>query len=295
MALTFTKIVITLRLQRDIRGRYAFFNLKNGFESVFRQNINCCQTSCYGCRSGEECCHPGIFSQSLSADPLALKRYQKPSLPFVFHIPLVPDLPNKGMTVEVEVVLIGSAAEYYQHFIHCVSSVYSGFAALVKAESEDYMGNRYLIMGELGELHHDRLFLFSAEELQNNCQHISGMIEVTFVTPVILLRQGHAMREMSFSTFVRALFRRISSLAYYYGGVEMNCDFKWLVEQSCHVETIESELAWTEWKVATPGARLSGIMAELLFPEIWISFIRFYCLVSISILEKGHPLAVAGI
>ncbi|WP_459815294.1 CRISPR system precrRNA processing endoribonuclease RAMP protein Cas6 [Geotalea toluenoxydans] len=287
MALTFTKIVITLRLQRDIRGRYAFFNLKNGFESVFRQNINCCQTSCYGCRSGEECCHPGIFSQSLSADPLALKRYQKPSLPFVFHIPLVPDLPNKGMTVEVEVVLIGSAAEYYQHFIHCVSSVYSGFAALVKAESEDYMGNRYLIMGELGELHHDRLFLFSAEELQNNCQHISGMIEVTFVTPVILLRQGHAMREMSFSTFVRALFRRISSLAYYYGGVEMNCDFKWLVEQSCHVETIESELAWTEWKVATPGARLSGIMGRTAFSGDMDIFYPFLLLGQYFNIGKG--------
>lgn len=265
MALTFTKIVITLRLQRDIRGRNVLFNLKNGFENVFRQNINCSQISCDGCRSGEDCCFTKIFSQALSADPSALKRYQKPSLPFVFHIPLVPDLPNKGMTVEVAVILIGSAAEYYRHFIQCVSYVYSDIAALVKVESEDYMGNRYLITGELGEVYHDRLFLFSAEELQNNFQHNSDRIEITFVTPVLLLRQGHAMRELSFSTVIRALFRRISSLAYYYGDVEMDCDFKALAEQSCHVETVESRFAWTEWQVAKQGARPCGVTGRAVF------------------------------
>jgi hypothetical protein len=263
MALTFSKIILTLRLQKNIGSPYIFFNLHKQFEAAFRQTVNCGQPSCNGCRRDRVCPYSRVFAQSLAMDPSALKKYQKPSLPFVFHLPLLADLPNKGMSVALEIILIGPATEYHRQFIQAVALVYSDLAVPLKAECADYQGNRYLLMGGRGEEYSDRLFLFSAEELQKN--ELLDRAEVSLVTPMLLLRQGHALREFTFSTFVRALFRRVSSLAYYYGGDEMPFDFKWLAEQSCRVQTIESDLVWSEWKIGPSGGRVGGITGRIEF------------------------------
>ncbi|WP_243372336.1 CRISPR system precrRNA processing endoribonuclease RAMP protein Cas6 [Geotalea sp. SG265] len=277
MALTFAKIILTLRLQKNVRSPYIFFNLKNRFDSAFRRSIDCGRSSCSGCRNGEDCLYDRILSQSLAVDPAALKRYQKPSFPFVFHFPIIHPSSNRGTSFELEMVLIGPAAEHYRHFIEAFSAACVDFAVPVKAESVDYQGNRYLLMEHRGEMHQDHLFLFSAEEISRSRQ-VSECVLVRFITPLLLLRQGHPLHELSFSTFIRALFRRVSSLVYYYGGDEMDCDFKLLAERSCLVATLESNLAWAEWEDGPAAWRLGGIIGRVVFSGGLDSFYPFLLL-----------------
>lgn len=265
MAFTFAKIVATLRLQKNIPDRYFFFGLKNRFETAFRNSLGCQCEDCGVCRSGKDCIARNIFSQVLSADPAAIKKYQKPSLPFVFHFPVIPDAPNKGVAVEVEIILIGHVTEHHGHFIQALCNAVGGNMSLINAVSMDYGGNRYLLTDEKGVAHPDCLFLFSAKELQKNCAPVVDTVAVRVTTPLFLLRDGCPLRELSFSQFIRALFRRVSSLSYYYGGMEMDCDFRRLAEESMTITSIESSLSWTDWTATTKGGKVAGITGRAVF------------------------------
>ncbi len=91
-------------------------------------------------------------------------------------------------------------------------------------------------------------------------------ITISIETPLRILHEGKPLHELSFSVIIRALMRRISSMAYYYGGVETNLDFKWLVSSSNSVETEQKDFRWVEWGKGVSGVigtgRFGGEMAE---------------------------------
>lgn len=287
MAFTFAKIMVTLRLQKNIRDRYFFFGLKNRFEVAFRNSVGCQSGDCSGCRSDIDCIARNIFSQRLAADPAAIKKYQKPSLPFVFHFPVIPDAPNKGVAVEVEIILIGQAAEHHGRFVQALCSAVGGTMSLVTAVSSDYGGNRYLLTDERGTAHADCLFLFSTDEIQKACALAAENIAVRVVTPMFLLRDGRSLQELCFSQFIRTLLRRVSSLAYYYGGMEMACDFKRLAEESIMIRTIQSSFSWTDWTGTDKGGKVAGITGRAVFAGDIESFYPFLLLGQYFNVGKG--------
>src|SRR6266702_3192033 len=150
--LNFVQLIFTLRLEADISDRYALFAMKPYFEQSFRQAAGCGGGLTDPCTRENGCPYHLTFSQPLSADPAALKRYQKPSLPFVFQLPLRPEPPNEGDTVELGLVLTGSAVNLVTGYIAALegmlrSPAFRGrfTAALIKVESAGYGGTRTLI------------------------------------------------------------------------------------------------------------------------------------------------------
>lgn len=287
MALTFAKIAVSFQLQKNFPNRYFFFSMKSSFEAAFRTSIGCQPLNCGGCRLHTECIAGSIFSQELSSDPAAIKKYQKPSLPFAFQFPLIPDTPNKGAEVEVEIILMGATAEHYGHFVQALCTVVQGHMALLRVASVDYGGDRYLLSDGRGTAHTDCLFLFSAEELQKTGVPVTGEIAVNIMSPLFLLRDGRPLRELSFAQFITALFRRVSSLVYYYGGLEMDCDFKRLAEESLAIKTVESSLSWTDWPAITKGAKVAGITGRIVFAGELDSFQSFLLLGQYFNVGKG--------
>lgn len=289
MAFTFANIVVTLRLQKNISDQYFFFGLKNRFEMAFRNSFGCQDGDCGICRSVRNCIARNIFAQDLAADPTAVRKYQKPSLPFAFHFPVIPDAPNKGVAVEVEIILIGQAAEHHGAFVQALCSALDGTMSLVSVASVDYSGNRYQLIDEKGTAHADCLFLFSTDELQRTCVPDADTVTVRVATPLFLLRDGRPLGNLSFSQFVGALFRRVSSLAYYYGGTEMDCDFKRLAEDSVLIRTMESSLSWTAWTGTDRGGKVAGITGRAVFSGKIDSFYHFLVLGQYLNVGKGSP------
>src|SRR5512143_706113 len=117
MDLNFVQLIVTLQLEADIADRYALFAMKPHFDEAFRHAAGCRGDSTGPCSRGDDCPYHRTFSQPLSVDPAALKRYQKPSLPFVFHVPLVSEPPNEGDTVELGLVLTGSAVNLVTDYL----------------------------------------------------------------------------------------------------------------------------------------------------------------------------------
>lgn len=279
MDVNFVRLVCTLRLECDISNPFAFFGVKEGFMDAFRQAVNCRCSQCENCPRPTACAFHQTFSQTLSSDPAAVKRFQKPTYPFAFEFPLVPAPPNNGDIFECGLTLMGSAVNFISDYLTSLRLMFQHDstdsrinASLVRVDSVDYSGNRHPILDRNGIVL-DRLVCLSLAGLQKTSIVSPGDITISIVTPMRIMQEGRALRDFSFSPFVRALLRRISSMAYYYGGVEMDLDYKWLANRSSSIENISTNFQWVEWKKG-----LCGVIGNGTFRGDMVDFLPFILL-----------------
>jgi len=261
MDLLFARIVVRLRLESGITDPYAFFSLKSFFRDAFRRTV--CRSGgwCDGCTFRADCPHQSVFAQDLTADPAALKRHQKPPLPFVFQIPVVTTPSKEGQVAELGLVVVGTAMRHVREF--CLSLLrlfrddgWNRFAkaSVAQIESEGCSGSRNPLMSD-GELSPAGFATISAEDLSALNTLPPDHITLRVITPLRLLTEGHPVTEFSFSPFVRSLLRRISSLAYYYCGSVLDLDYKRLARLADSIVVKDNYFSWTEWG----KGRLTGL------------------------------------
>jgi CRISPR/Cas system endoribonuclease Cas6 (RAMP superfamily) len=278
----FLKLVFTISLGADIADPYLLFNIRADFAEIFRKIIGCDRSGCEKCARTMECPYHQIFSQAISSDPSAQKRFQKPPLPFVFDLPLLPPAPNRGCKCEIGLTLAGMATNHVVHFLEVVvfmfghqKSRWSRFAKADKIESIDYLGNRVIISQNGSRAALDRFYVLSMEGLEKSVILAADTVNLTMVTPLRIIKDGRPLRELSFSALVMSLLRRMSAIAFYYCFLDLDLDYKWLSRQSHEIGIVDNGCSWEEWDINLSGivgsATFSGNLAEfhrvLLFGE----------------------------
>lgn len=262
MDFLFAKLIVTLRTSTELFDPYTLFPLKGDFSRSFQQAVCRADGLCAYCAYSPDCPYPATFSRELASDPIALKRHQKPSVPFVFQIPVLTTPLAKGSEVEVSLVLIGSATQYvaeywgalqllFQHDFERAAFPFS----VVRMESAGCSGFRTLLAVAAGPLKSDLLTTISFDDLAEMNTLDPQRIPVRIATPLRIAREGGFLKEFSFPPFIRTLLRRISSLAYYYYGSTLEIDFKRISAQSESITLMESCFRWEEWR----KGRLCGI------------------------------------
>jgi hypothetical protein len=252
--LNFLKLVITLRLEADYADPYLLFGMRTDFAEIFREATSCSRKSCDQCPDTSACPLQQIFAQTLSPVPSAVKRFQKPPLPFVFDLPLLPPAPNRGRAVEIGITLAGLATNHVVCFLNAVR-LYFGrpasrrrlFAAVSKVDSIDYTGNRSTIAGQGSAVAPDRLVFLSMAAVQSSVLLPPDSVSLSVTTPLCLLKDGRPLRELSFSALLRSLLRRMSAISFHYGGIDLELDYRWLAERSSQIECSSGEFTWIEW------------------------------------------------
>jgi hypothetical protein len=269
MDFVFAKLIFTVRLERAVADAFALFGIRNSFMKAFREASCAGDRLCEHCQVSDSCSFLQTFSQSISKDPAAVKRHQKPSLPFVFHLPLLPASPNEGSEVEIGLVLAGSAINHVKDYLASVLRLFSPDntdwevkCRVVKVESVTCSGYRNSIMENSGKMLVDAISTVSARDLEEMATLDPNRMRLQITTPVRLIQDGNPVHDFSFSSFVRPLMRRISSLAYYYYGNGLEFDYKWLSTASTSVAVAENDFKWREWGGDRYGDRLAGIMGS---------------------------------
>jgi hypothetical protein len=261
MEFNFVKLIFSLELQDDLDDRFHFFGLRKEFAELFRKNAGCDAKPGEQCKKWLSCPYEEMFSQELSSNPYAVKRFQKPPLPFVFNPPLLPPPPNRGFKAELGLNLAGRAVNHILHFIDAVKFMFdreldgAPIARIITIETTDYFGNRMVIAGGDGGISVDRFAVLSLEGMEKSSILSPESIRLTFETPVRIIRDGYPVRELTFSTLVMALLRRMSAMSFYYCTAELNLDFKWMATTSNGIELCQSDFRWVEW-----GRNLAGIV-----------------------------------
>ncbi|MBP1752178.1 MAG: hypothetical protein H6Q57_1014 [Geobacteraceae bacterium] len=296
MEFVFARLIFTLRLDRDCPDPYSLFGIRNFFKDVFRNAVCQRQGQCETCREKDCCSYHHAFSQAISNDRLAVKRHQKPSLPFVFDLAPVPDQPNEGDEVEIGMNLAGSAITYARDYITAVCQLFrqDGPAGtvrgtVIKVESETCSGFRNSIMQNGGTASYDAISTISARDLAETRTLDQNRVRLTVTTPIRLMGDGKPVRDFAFSSFVRALMRRISSLAYYYYGGGLDYDYGWLSSISTSIVISENDFRWTRWDEDRRGEWLSGITGSGTCEGMLVDFHPFLLLGEYFHVGKGSP------
>ena len=250
MELHYVKIFFTFTLDEDLDDPYALYACRSSFDAAFRGALSCRRPDCAGCARRGSCPCPANFGQALAGDPDAVRRHQKPPLPFVFRFPELLPLPNGGASFECSLTLFGSAVHHLASFLDAVKLLLDGMqATLGKVEAECPGGAREPIAAGL----HPALPLLSALDPTGAGPLLPDRVTVRFITPLKLTHEGRLLRRFSFSELARVLMRRVSSLAYYYGGTELPLDYRWLSLASKAVRTLDTNCRLESWSGRPAG------------------------------------------
>lgn len=231
------------------------------------RNVACSRptAACGHCPEHDGCAWYVLFGQVLSADPAALRRHQKPPLPFAFSFPLLDEADSSAQTFECGLVVVGRAIAYLELLLEGFSalleddhSVETG--EIIRVDSLDYQDERRLLGNGTHFAHPENMAVLSAAGLLESRPWGCSRLTLRLHTPLRLTVEGRYSTSFEFSRFVRTLMRRISSLAYYYGGCELDSDFSDLSRQAV---AIASDDACFSYGIPPGmGKKLAGILGN---------------------------------
>ncbi|GAM10934.1 hypothetical protein OR1_03237 [Geobacter sp. OR-1] len=254
----FAKLLFKVEISDSTDG-YLLFRIKNHFPKAFVD-----ASALTGDRNAVEV----VFAQALATDPAALRRFQKPPLPFAFHIPQIPAFKNHEFNCSIVLSIVGSAINHLSTFIVAVKLAVSELSSECSIRMSVTHCFAVTNGGELAEItpEGDGLVLMSGEE---NIVAINPL-KLELMTPLRLIRQGHVIQSLSFSIFACSIMRRVSSLAYYYGGAELDFNYKWLSEISTLARVENANISFGKW----PNLGV-GILGSLEFNDVHPDLYQF--------------------
>jgi len=281
MNTAFVQLHFTLEHSWGKPAPQTLFAVRQLFPAAFRQ-ANGCLGFDLGCRESADCPCRSVFGQSLTPDPTALRRYQKPPLPFAFKIPRLPE-----SEIELSLVIVGDAINHLDLFIKAMMLLFQPPGSLqnwrvVSLEAACGDGSRIAIPVNGISTEFSSLPLLSFDELFTQGRVDCSKITIEFQAPSRLLHKGVPLRDIQFSHLAGALFRRVSSLAYYYGGEELPHDFKWLADRSREIVCTSSDLRWVNH-----GGLLQGVVGSSEYNGELAEFIPFLHLGSLLNIGKS--------
>ncbi|MGR3220097.1 MAG: CRISPR system precrRNA processing endoribonuclease RAMP protein Cas6 [Candidatus Anammoxibacter sp.] len=256
----FAKFKFTLTAQEDIiLPEYKGAVFRGGFGYAFKK-IVCVQRSnsdCQNCMLQQNCVYSYIFETPCPKDSKVLRLYKTVPHPFVIEPPsgstnVIP----KDHQTEFNLVLIGKAIEYLPYFIFTFNELgktgigknRSKFVLKeVKAETID--GKHQPVYDNENQTIQNGFPVLDAGQL-NRENDLGGdrEIELEFLTPFRVRFDGKITAGIEFHIMVRSLLRRVSSLSYFHCGVELDWDFKSLIEAAKEVRKVKSSLHWYDWE-----------------------------------------------
>ncbi len=184
------------------------------------------------------CPYPTLFENRTPQDATKLSRYPFTPNPFVLE---PEDL--SGEKLNLGVVLFGRAA---QHF--------SAVSIALKRAGENGLTEKRVklsLQGTTREQFHDAFAWTNA--LHGPAQTIESheppeCVRVRLLTPLRIKEQGHFVgaKEFRFRAFAANLLRRMSLLAHFFGGCELEADFRASLRRAEEVRLDAAGLVWRD-------------------------------------------------
>lgn len=185
------------------------------FEAALRALVcNRDDRECTGCPQNGSCPFVLLCGRMLSSDPELVRLYQRPGAPFI----LGPLQQTESGQLELSLVVLGPAIHHVALFVQAIEQSLDATGVCQVAVC-DYQ-NQQCTLTDLSSGGLADMPVLSAATLLDlatprfaSCQQI----QVTITSPLRMLHQGRELNRFEPGLFVKAVLRRISSLAAYYG------------------------------------------------------------------------------
>jgi hypothetical protein len=233
--------------------------LRGGFGHVFKRLV-CIQSKPCGdrCALGSACPYGYVFETSPPKDSEVLSTHEAVPRPFVIEPP--PDRRREipaGERLMFGLTLVGRCINYLPYFVAVFREL--GDVGLGRSRGK----YRLLAVDAVPPYGGPKRPIYRAEEdVVRTADSTVGVAEilaqastlpcdrvtVRFLTPARLKHAGrYAQDTVEFHVLVRALLRRVSSLAYFHCGGRWETDYRGWVERAQGVEAVDTHLSWMEW------------------------------------------------
>lgn len=196
-----------------------------------------------------------LFQPALSEDPVAQRKFQKPSPAFVVTLPIEEKtFFDVGDHLGLEVLFIGTGITLIREFMR--SLIHLGHLGLIVGEgcfevtevlSQASDGSYNLAwrqnqpISALTSSVHPLSWLFQD-------QQIVTPLTVKFMTPTRLLANSKPLRNPLFEQVFPFLLRRVTSMLYAHAGVEVFDDPTDLLARARQLCCVSTELRWCDWR-----------------------------------------------
>jgi hypothetical protein len=197
-----------------------------------------------------------LFDPPLSADPIALRRYQRPAPPFAI---LPGEGPKGGYEAgdlfELPVVFWGKGVHSLGDFARTLQVLGrlglrrgEGLFEMTGIAAVDSAGNQRNIWREKQDLNRLAPPLCDALWWLETAAPSGLALRIEFVTPARLLSCGKPLFRASFVRLFPFILRRVTSMIYAHCGLEIATDPHPLLAAAERVIELENRLEWEDWR-----------------------------------------------
>ncbi|MGQ9629723.1 MAG: CRISPR system precrRNA processing endoribonuclease RAMP protein Cas6 [bacterium] len=248
--------------------------IRGAFGRAFRR-VSCAlrRSTCDGCLLLGRCAYSYVFETPLPPGSSHILRSESVPRPFVVEPPLDSKMdydPDEKLSFSL--ILVGRAIAYLPYFV--LAFVEMGKAGMgrerarfsvleVRASDPSRRLEEVIYEGEEGLLRESDIRLGLDSVLPGD------RVEVSFLTPTRLRYGGGYEGRPEFHVLVRNLLRRLSALAYFHCGGELEVDRVGLIERAECVKLVGGDLRWVrrERYSGRQGRRVSmgGIVGGVIY------------------------------
>jgi len=262
--ISFASFVFHLRAATELHlPAYKGSTLRGAFGTVFKDTVCVVEhRDCDRCILKLKCAYPDIFDTPIPEGSARMRKYERAPHPFVIDPPLETRQfykPNDSLSFGL--TLIGKAVDYLPYFIYAfermgvrngigkgrrfgggrfeVENV--GWVDAGGTEQQVYDGKKKVLSNSFKPL--------TINDLLGPASTTNGhSVTVNYLTPTRITFDHQLHTYPEFHVVIRNLLRRLSNLAYFHCGQELNLDFKGLIESAKQVETRDGQVHWRDWE-----------------------------------------------
>lgn len=269
MQQSFTVAMYELSIEAGEQGLslppYKGSTLRGGFGSAFKR-IACSLRGpeCRSCLLKSNCPYAYIFETAPPPGSEALRNYTSIPRPFILEPPLETKTQYApGEKLHFNLILIGKAISYLPYFIVAFREL--GEIGIGRMRKKFRLAD----IRAVHPVSHASEMIYHAEDQLVRNVDLTWQIDIgktTDVSPDVL--EVPAMRRVSldfqtmtrikfeeryvqrieFHMLIRNLLRRLSSLAYFHHGWELDLDFIGLIERAAGVRLVQDDTKWVNWE-----------------------------------------------
>lgn len=212
-----------------------------------------------------------LFQPSVSTDPVARRRHQKPAPAYVMTIPIRDETAlDAGDHLACEVLFLGTGIPLIHVFLFSLNHL--GRLGLVAGEGRFEVSEVFARAGDGTEA---KVWSHGQSVEPLACPVIpatwllmeespGSALTLNFVTPARLLVDGRPLRKPRFKQIFPFMLRRVTSMFNAHCGFEAPQDLPRLVELAARVEELETDLDWCDWRtIDRSGLSVGGFIGGL--------------------------------
>jgi CRISPR-associated endoribonuclease Cas6 len=287
------KAISEIRLG-DYKGSTFRGVLGHALKSISCFSRRTCLTQC---AYPKTCPYGYLFETPVPEGAEKMKKYSSAPHPFILTPPLeVKKVYWPGEFFHFDLTLVGKGVDYLPYFVYAfekqgekgmgksrgffevVSVLGLNHRAENQAETLLYINTEKMLVKEAVEKTIDQFAFQEKLENKDNPPLLSS-VKLQFLTPIRLKFEESLSHKLEFHILIRNLLRRLSSLLYFHEGIEVNWNFKELIEKALTVKKTEDKTYWYDWERYSnrqeTRMKLGGLMGEAEYADVPSDFALF--------------------